>query len=358
MTNWLKHRAGDADLPRQMTSAKLLREFLAAAPGVIILMDEQGKLVFRSKGALLGLDRMRSEHGDRAVQSMRERISAMARRPEDWVEEQIVIPSAQGDVVYLFQMARLTHGCAFTYTDLSVQQRAADAVVQLAAKLRESGRTLAGLGNDLAGGAEQASTQTGLVAGGASEMSSTITEIASFATEAADQARAVAESTRQATDTMERLRGASEEIGNIVRMISMIADQTKLLALNATIEAARAGHSGRGFGVVADEVKGLAGRTADATSQVTGMISAVQDEANGATAAIQQIDRLIDAVVDRQTTIAAAMEEQSVTAAEVSAAIEAVARTLEQTSTHAETIRSAATAVDTHAHQLNDIVSH
>ncbi|HET9653918.1 MAG TPA: methyl-accepting chemotaxis protein [Kineosporiaceae bacterium] len=344
--------------PRQMADAHALREFLTGAPGVLLLLDEHGEFAFRSAGALRGLQHIAVDYGDGIVQAMRTRIRELGAtaRGQD-VEERMLVPTPKGTVSMLVQMRRLAHGFAVTYTDLSAQQRAGETVTALAHDLRSSSGDLAQLGTHLADGADRASELTQAVAGGAAQMSSSIAEIANGAGEAARQVRSVAESTQQATETMHRLREASEEIGSVVRMISAIADQTKLLALNATIEASRAGESGRGFLVVADEVKGLAGRTAEATGQVTDMISTVQDQTTQAADAIGHIEELIDAVVQHQAAIASAVDQQAATATEISLAIERIAATLQSTTSDATAVRTAAGTVDTHAGNLAQAVS-
>src|SRR3546814_7257195 len=110
-------------------------------------------------------------------------------------------------------------------------------------------------------------------------MGSSIGEIASSATGAtkvADNAMTVAHTT---TETVSRLGESSAQIGEVIKVITSIAEQTNLLALNATIEAARAGEAGKGFAVVANEVKELAKQTAEATGDIAGKVTAIQNDA-------------------------------------------------------------------------------
>jgi methyl-accepting chemotaxis protein len=118
--------------------------------------------------------------------------------------------------------------------------------------------------------------------------------------------------------TVAKLGESSAEIGNVVKVITGIAQQTNLLALNATIEAARAGEAGKGFAVVANEVKELAKQTAHATEDISRKIEAIQGDARGAVEAIRQIGNVINQINDIQNTIATAVEEQTATTGEIS----------------------------------------
>ena len=165
--------------------------------------------------------------------------------------------------------------------------------------------------------AEQVSKNVQTVSTGTEEMSASIKEIAKNASDAArvaGQAVTMADSTNA---TVGKLGDSSAEIGEVVKTITAIAQQTNILALNATIEAARAGEAGKGFAVVANEVKELAKETAEATEDIGRKIEAIQVDSQGAVSAIQQIGQIITQINDIQTTIASAVEEQTATTNEI-----------------------------------------
>ncbi len=219
---------------------------------------------------------------------------------------------------------------------------------------------------ELAAGAQEQSAQAGEVSAAVEEMTRTIVANSESAADAAsaaeasgraatDGGRVVGETVAQieeiatvvtrAAATVERLGASSREIGEITEVIDGIAGQTNLLALNAAIEAARAGEHGRGFAVVADEVRKLAERTSEATKKITLMIRAIQDETDTAVEAMHKGDAQVkhgirlaeeartalhrmvseaQSVVDRINGIAAASEEQSATSEQISRSVEAI----------------------------------
>ena len=166
-----------------------------------------------------------------------------------------------------------------------------------------SSRQISGVARDVADKAHQQSDATSSIAAGVEEMTVSINHISDSAREteenssnaaklaergearavgAADGMRRIATTVDSASGKIQELVGRANEIGSIANVIKEIAAQTNLLALNAAIEAARAGEQGRGFAVVADEVRGLAERTAAATVQIEGMIQGIQEDTNGA----------------------------------------------------------------------------
>ena len=173
--------------------------------------------------------------------------------------------------------------------------------------------------------AEQVSHNVDTVATGTEEMSAAISEIARSASQAADVAAEAVVIAEEANQTVARLGTSSAEVGEVVKVITAIAQQTNLLALNATIEAARAGAAGRGFAVVAGEVKELAQQTAGATGEIGTRIETIQADTRAAVEAIGGIGQVIGHINDLQTTIASAVEEQTVTTNEISRTLSEVA---------------------------------
>jgi methyl-accepting chemotaxis protein len=156
------------------------------------------------------------------------------------------------------------------------------------------------------------------VAMGAEEMGTSIKEIAKNATEAAKVATSAVKVAETATAAVSKLGDSSTEIGQVIKVITSIAQQTNLLALNATIEAARAGEAGKGFAVVANEVKELAKETAKATEDISSKIEAIQSDTKAAVDAIASISGVINQINDISNTIATAVEEQNATTNEMS----------------------------------------
>jgi methyl-accepting chemotaxis protein len=169
--------------------------------------------------------------------------------------------------------------------------------------------------------AEEVSENVTAIASGSEEMGASIEEISRNASEALTVARDAIEASAQTSHMMTKLRDSSSSIGDVIKVITTIAEQTNLLALNATIEAARAGEAGKGFAVVASEVKDLAQETATATDDITGRIAAIQADTDGALDAISQITTVIERMNGFQTAIAGAVAEQSATTSEMSRGI-------------------------------------
>jgi methyl-accepting chemotaxis protein len=171
--------------------------------------------------------------------------------------------------------------------------------------------------NVVSAASEQVSKNIQTVATATEEMSASIKEIAKSATEAAKIATSAVRTADSTNATVGKLGESSAEIGQVIKVITSIAQQTNLLALNATIEAARAGEAGKGFAVVANEVKELAKETAKATEDISRKIEAIQGDTKGAVVAIGEITTIINQLNDISNTIASAVEEQTATTNEI-----------------------------------------
>ncbi|MCJ2060939.1 methyl-accepting chemotaxis protein [Methylobacterium sp. J-048] len=170
---------------------------------------------------------------------------------------------------------------------------------------------------EVAAAADQTSSSVGIVAAAAEQLGASISEIGQQVGGSARLARTAVGDANQTTGLIEELDAAASKIGTVIAVISSIAGQTNLLALNATIEAARAGDAGRGFSVVAAEVKELASQTTKATEEIGTQIGQIQSATERAVAAVDGIAgriREIDAVA---TTIAAAVEQQQAATQEI-----------------------------------------
>ncbi|MFK3684350.1 MULTISPECIES: methyl-accepting chemotaxis protein [unclassified Pseudomonas] len=216
-------------------------------------------------------------------------------------------------------------------------------------------RSLAGLSSGACEGMEQQSGEITSMAGAVEEFSATSMNIAdnmagtermardnvqhtrvgrSAMDEASASLRQIADALGGTAEVMDTLGARSQEIGGIVGVITAIAEQTNLLALNAAIEAARAGEQGRGFAVVADEVRGLAARTRSATDEISAMIGSIQQQTGHAISTLEQGNRLMQEGLERNDKVADALariDEQSRSAGEQFAAISTA--TQEQSST-------------------------
>ena len=170
------------------------------------------------------------------------------------------------------------------------------------------------------------------------ELSSSIGEIARQITQTNNVVHMAVEEAQSTNGEMTTLAETAQKIGDIIKLIRTIAEQTNLLALNATIEAARAGEAGRGFAVVASEVKSLAVQTAKATEAIAGQILAVQGSTASAVELIRRITQRMQEIQHFASGVAASIEQQSAATNNISS-----------------NVASAAQATQTMAHILNDV---
>jgi methyl-accepting chemotaxis protein len=203
-------------------------------------------------------------------------------------------------------------------TNANALVSAAEELNKVSQQMSASADETATQANVVSAASEQVAANVQTVATGADEMGASIKEIAKNTADATRVATAAVKTAEATNETIGKLGQSSAEIGQVIKVITSIAQQTNLLALNATIEAARAGEAGKGFAVVANEVKELAKETAKATEDISRKIEAIQGDTKGAVAAIGQISSVIVQINDIQNTIASAVEEQSATTNEIS----------------------------------------
>jgi len=208
--------------------------------------------------------------------------------------------------------------------------------------------------NVVSAASEQVSRSVSSVATASEEMQASIREISKNANDSARVAKHAVNVASSTTETMKRLGESSQEIGNVIKVITSIAQQTNLLALNATIEAARAGEAGKGFAVVANEVKELAKQTAKATEDIEQKIEAIQDVTRGAVSAIEEVSTIINQINDISNSIASAVEEQTVTTNEIGRSVTEAAQGINDI---AKNIVGVATAAKNTTQGANDTKS-
>ncbi len=192
------------------------------------------------------------------------------------------------------------------------------------------------------------------VASGAEELAASVGEISRQAADALSISTKAVEQANETNKIVSGLAHAAQKIGDVVKLINNIAEQTNLLALNATIEAARAGEAGRGFAVVASEVKSLATQTSKATDEISGQIAEVQSSTTSAVNVIEAITQTISRINEISAAIATSVEEQSSVTQNISENMQVAAKGVNDINARMNEIASAAQSVDTATRKVKE----
>ena len=209
----------------------------------------------------------------------------------------------------------------------------------------------------MAASTEETNTQASTVATASGQLKSSITEIAQQVGMSNQIAQNALEEARKSGELIEGLSQSAQKIGDVVKMIQDIAEQTNLLALNATIEAARAGDAGKGFSVVASEVKELASQTARATEEIGQQIGDIQTATGTSVDGIQNINKIIEEMAQISATVASAVEEQSAATEQVAQNIEGVSQASAESGNTVAAVQEASSELTQQASALQSRVT-
>ena len=343
LNEWAAQRVGNAEASAAAGDARA--NVIELTVGTIVVLMLIGSAIFgalsiarpiRRIGEVLlelangnkAVDVPYAERGDevgdnaRAAKTFKEKLIRIeAMEAEQKEAEQRAVAQRKADMLKLAdQFQGAVGGIVDTVSTAATELEATAGTLTSTAEVTQE---LSGI---VASASEEASTNVQSVASATEEMTSSVTEISR---QVQESARIAGEAVAQAKKTDTRINALSQaagRIGDVVKLITAIAEQTNLLALNATIEAARAGEAGRGFAVVASEVKALASQTAKATDEIGTQIGAMQAATGESVAAIKEIGGTIGRISEIASTIAAAVEEQGAATSEIARNVERAAQ--------------------------------
>lgn len=346
-----------------------MKQMVDLSPINTMMADKDGNMIYMNEKSLETLKGLEQYLPDKAENLTGRSIDILHKNPEyqrkiigneNNLPHRAVIEFGPEKLDLLVSPIR-DHGGTYlgpmvTWEVVTSKHELVNELTHTSEELATSSEELLSIANQMAANAEETASQTRnvgtaseelnsgvqTVAANMEEMTASIREITKQTNESSNETGQAADIAKSSNDTILKLGESSQEIGNIVKVITSIAQQTNLLALNATIEAARAGEAGKGFAVVANEVKELAKQTAAATVDISKKVETIQDDSSSAVTSIGDITEAIERLTGIASSIATAMEEQSATTSEVSRVVNEASEGVKQIDTNINQVSTAA----------------
>jgi methyl-accepting chemotaxis protein len=341
------------------------------------VLDEKGRPVkvvkFAADVTVAALEQAKMKEREAKQQSLQAAAKADLEQKVN-VLMQVVVCASNGDLTREVSvtgeddMGRLATGMRKMLLDL---RSVIGQVVEAGNQQNEGARTIAESSANLSEGAQSQAASVEEMTAAVEQLINSIEVISKNAgdskkqaEETSDLAKGGGSAVTEAVNAMRLIQKSSEQINDIIQVISEIASQTNLLALNAAIEAARAGEHGLGFAVVADEVRKLAERSSEAAKEITQLIKEssrrVEEGANLSEkvgVSLKSIVEAVDKTAAGITRIASSTETQAASATEVKLAIRSVSQTTESNAAAAEEMAASAEELGAQAQSLRDLMA-